>query len=99
PYEGLADLYLFDTKGKNRGGNGIVFNWEILLDYPSSTPFFLSGGIGPNETEAIKELYYTFQKRQKEELFYGIDVNSKFETAPAVKDPEALKLFREQLFK
>ena len=98
PYEGIADLYLFDTKGKSRGGNGIAFNWEILLDYPSSTPFFLSGGIGPEETEAIKKLYYTFQKRQKEELFYGIDVNSKFETAPALKDREALKLFRERLF-
>ncbi|NJY63423.1 phosphoribosylanthranilate isomerase [Salinimicrobium sp. CDJ15-81-2] len=99
PYEGLADFYLFDTKGRNRGGNGIAFNWDVLPGYPSSTPFFLSGGIGPEETEAIKELYKTFQKRQKEHLFYGIDVNSKFETAPGLKDPEALRSFQELLFK
>jgi len=69
-----------------------------LEDYPSTTPLFLSGGIGPDDAVAVKELYHTFQKRQKEELFYGIDVNSKFETAPAVKDAEALKTFRERLY-
>lgn len=98
-YEGIADFYLFDTKGKNRGGNGIMFDWEILLDYPSSTPFFLSGGIGPGETEAIKQFYNSFQKRQNKDLFYGIDVNSKFETAPGVKDQDALRSFKEELFK
>lgn len=99
PYEGIVDFFLFDTKGENKGGNGIVFNWKVLEDYPSKTPFFLSGGIGPEEVEAIKKLYYTLQKRQKEDLFYGIDVNSKFETAPGLKDAVALKKFREQLFK
>ncbi|WZL88094.1 phosphoribosylanthranilate isomerase [Salinimicrobium sp. 3283s] len=98
PYEGVVDFFLFDTQGKNKGGNGIRFNWEVLQDYPSTTPFFLSGGIGPGDAAAVKELYHTFQKRQKEELFYGIDVNSKFETAPAVKDAEALKTFRERLY-
>ena len=96
-FEGVADLFLFDTKGKNRGGNGLMFNWEILLDYRSSTPFFLSGGIGPQEIEAIKQFYEAFQKRQNKDLFYGIDVNSKFETAAGLKDTAALKLFREQL--
>ncbi len=99
PYEGVVDYFLFDTKGKNKGGNGIMFNWTVLENYPSTTPFFLSGGIGPDDVEAIKELYHTFQKRQKEQLFYGIDVNSKFETAPAVKDAESLKIFRERLYK
>jgi phosphoribosylanthranilate isomerase len=98
PYEGIVDYFLFDTRGKNRGGNGISFNWEILGNYSSNTPFFLSGGIGPGDATAVKELYHTFQKRQKEEVFYGIDVNSKFETAPAVKDAEALKTFRERLY-
>ena len=98
PYEGIVDYFLFDTRGKNRGGNGISFNWEILENYSSNTPFFLSGGIGPGDAAAVKELYHTFQKRQKEEVFYGIDVNSKFETAPAVKDAEALKTFRERLY-
>lgn len=99
PYEGVVDYFLFDTKGKNKGGNGIMFNWTVLENYPSTTPFFLSGGIGPDDVEAIKELYRSFQKRQKEQLFYGIDVNSKFETAPAVKDAESLKIFRERLYK
>lgn len=98
PYEGVVDYFLFDTLGKSKGGNGIRFNWEVLQDYPSTTPFFLSGGIGPDDAAAVKELYHTFQKRQKEKLFYGIDVNSKFETAPAVKDAEALKTFRERLY-
>lgn len=98
PYEGVVDYFLFDTLGKSKGGNGIRFNWEVLQDYPSTTPFFLSGGIGPDDAAAVKELYHTFQKRQKEELFYGIDVNSKFETAPAVKDAEALETFRERLY-
>ncbi|MGI0105695.1 phosphoribosylanthranilate isomerase [Salinimicrobium sp. WS361] len=98
PYEDVVDYFLFDTLGKSKGGNGIRFNWEVLQDYPSTTPFFLSGGIGPDDTAAVKELYHTFQKRQKEDLFYGIDVNSKFETAPAVKDAEALKTFRERLY-
>ncbi|WP_324720556.1 phosphoribosylanthranilate isomerase [Salinimicrobium sp. HB62] len=98
PYEGVVDYFLFDTKGKSKGGNGIIFNWKVLENYPSTTPFFLSGGIGPGNEAAIKELYLTFQKRQKEDLFYGIDVNSKFETAPAVKDAEALKIFKDRLY-
>ena len=98
PYEGKVDYFLFDTKGKERGGNGIRFNWQVLEDYASNTPFFLSGGIGPGDEAAIKELYDTFQKRQKQHLFYAIDVNSKFETAPAVKDAEALKIFKERLY-
>ena len=97
PYEEFVDLFLFDTKGKNKGGNGILFNWELLQDYPSSIPFFLSGGISSGETTAIKELYRTFQKRGKEKLFYGVDVNSKFETSPGMKDIEKLRSFREKL--
>lgn len=98
PYEEIADLFLFDTKGKNKGGNGITFDWQLLLDYPSSTPFFLSGGIGPEEVPAVKTFFLELQKRKKEHLFYGIDVNSKFETAPAFKDPEKLTSFRKELF-
>ena len=98
PYEGVVDYFLFDTQGKSKGGNGIRFNWDVLRDYPSTTPFFLSGGIGSEDAAAVRELYQTFQKKEKEQLFYGIDVNSKFETAPAVKDADALKLFRERLY-
>lgn len=98
PYEGQVNYFLFDTKGRNKGGNGISFDWEVLKDYQSKTPFFLSGGIGPEDVEAVKELYHTFEKRQKGHLLYAIDVNSKFETAPAVKDAEALRMFKERLY-
>ncbi|HER40141.1 MAG TPA: phosphoribosylanthranilate isomerase [Salinimicrobium catena] len=97
-YEGIVDLFLFDTKGRNRGGNGITFNWEILKKYKSPTPFFLSGGIGPEEVSEIKKLYRHFEENDKAYLFYGIDVNSKFETAPGLKNAEKLKTFREALF-
>lgn len=97
-YEGIVELFLFDTKGKSKGGNGITFNWEVLKDYPSPTPFFLSGGIGPEEIPAIKSLYQHFQKKNKQELFFGVDVNSRFETAPGLKNAEKLKTFRKELF-
>ncbi len=97
-YKKYVDFHLFDTLGKNKGGNGITFNWKVLENYPSPVPFFLSGGIGPEEIPAIKELYRVFKNGNKEHLFYGLDVNSRFETAPALKDIEKIKLFRESLF-
>lgn len=97
-YEGIVDLFLFDTKGRNRGGNGITFNWELLKGYSSTTPFILSGGIGPEEVSEIKKLYRHFEKNDMVDLFYGIDVNSKFETAPGLKNAEKLKTFRKTLY-
>lgn len=97
-FENTVDLFLFDTKGKNKGGNGITFNWELLKDYPSSTPFFLSGGIGLEEIPEIKTLYTYFQKENKQDLFYGIDINSRFENSPGLKDTEKLRTFRKALF-
>ncbi len=99
PYEAIVDLFLFDTKGENKGGNGEVFNWEILKGYPSSTPFILSGGIGLEEVEGIKVLLSHFQKSGKNDLLYGIDVNSKFETAPGHKDKLPLKKFKNEIFR
>lgn len=82
PYESVCDYFLFDTKGPLHGGNGVTFNWEILKHYPSKKPFFLSGGIGLGDIEKIKELNLPL---------YAIDVNSKFETAPGLKNIELLK--------
>lgn len=98
PYEGIADFFLFDTKGENKGGNGIVFNWEILQNYPSSTPFFLSGGIGLGEIDALKDFMEYFQNTGKHNLLYGIDVNSKFETAPGKKSKFPLEKFKKEIF-
>ncbi len=93
PYEAVVDFFLFDTKGKTKGGTGKTFNWEILKDYPSANPFFLSGGIGLEEIDAIKKLQHYFQQNKKENLLYALDVNSRFETEPGIKDIEKLKEF------
>lgn len=92
-YEGQVDYFLFDTKGKDKGGNGYTFDWKILKDYPSKTPFFLSGGIGIAELESIKELISFFRSKGKKNLLYAVDVNSKFEKTPGVKIIKDLQKF------
>ncbi len=89
-FEDVCDFYLFDTKGKLPGGNGYVFNWEVLKDYPSTKPYFLSGGIGLEEIDSIKE----FMKRPEAQYCHVIDVNSKFEDEPGLKNIEKLKKFK-----
>lgn len=93
PYEGQVHYFLFDTQGKAPGGNGITFNWNALKAYPSNTPFFLSGGIGLDQVEAIKSLYNSFDKENKAHLFNGIDLNSKFELSPGIKQRGELEAF------
>lgn len=99
PYEGIADFFLFDTKGKNKGGNGLVFNWELLKNYSSPTPFFLSGGIGLGELGDLKNFMEYFENNGKGDLLYGIDVNSKFEIAPGQKSKLPLKKFIQEIFR
>jgi phosphoribosylanthranilate isomerase len=82
PFEDVCDYFLFDTKGKLPGGNGITFNWEVLKKYNSKKPFFLSGGIGIEEIEKIKILNLPI---------YAIDVNSKFEIEPGLKNIQLCK--------
>lgn len=94
-YEASVDFFLFDTKGKNKGGNGYAFDWEILQNYPSKTPFFLSGGIGPEDLSKIENFKQHLEKLGKADLLYAVDLNSKFETEPGVKDVEQLKKFRQ----
>ncbi|MGY5851776.1 phosphoribosylanthranilate isomerase [Salegentibacter sp. F14] len=98
-YERVVDYFLFDTKGKTKGGTGKTFNWELLKGYPSSTPFFLSGGIGLEEINEIKMLQEHFIQQEKPEVFYAVDVNSRFELKPGLKDPEQLNEFIEKLSK
>ena len=89
PYEEVCDYYLFDTKGELPGGNGYAFNWEVLKDYPSTKPYFLSGGIGLSEIESVKE----FLENPESKYCYVIDVNSRFEIEPGLKNIEQLKEF------
>lgn len=88
-YEGVADLFLFDTPTESYGGSGKKFDWQMLQAYDGHTPFLLSGGIGPEDTDRIR----TFEHPQ----CIGIDLNSRFETAPGIKDVEALRRFTEEL--
>lgn len=88
-YETLCDYFLFDTKGKDRGGNGIQFDWNLLAAYPLKKEFFLSGGIGPDDLDALK----AFRESDQSGLCHAIDVNSRFELFPGMKDVEKLKLF------
>ncbi|HSD07472.1 phosphoribosylanthranilate isomerase [Flavobacterium sp.] len=80
PFEPVCDYFLFDTKGKLPGGNGTTFDWKVLENYPSTKPFFLSGGIGIEEMSAVKEILKTNLP------VYAIDVNSKFEIEPGLKN-------------
>ncbi|SIS95676.1 phosphoribosylanthranilate isomerase [Zobellia uliginosa] len=93
PYETVCDFFLFDTKGKLPGGNGYAFDWEVLKDYPSTKPYFLSGGIGLNEVDSLKE----FMTRPEAKYCHAIDVNSKFEIEPGLKDVEKVKEFKRVL--
>lgn len=84
-YEGIVDYFLFDTKSKLVGGNGTQFDWSILQAYQGDTPFILSGGIGPDDAEKVKNFQHP--------MCAGIDLNSRFETAPALKDIQLLNHF------
>ncbi len=88
-YEGLADYFLFETKCQGYGGSGKQFDWDILQHYTGTTPFLITGGIGPGDAERIK----TLNAQRSTPNFIGIDLNSGFETAPALKDVERIKDF------
>lgn len=82
-YEGLVDYFLFDTKCKTVGGSGEHFDWTVLADYAGETPFLLSGGIGPSDRERLRHFRHP--------MLAGIDLNSRFELRPALKDIDQLK--------
>lgn len=84
-YENSVDYFLFDTKTDLPGGSGKKFNWEILEKYQGNVPFFLSGGIEPEDAESIRKLEY--------QQLFGIDLNSGFEDEPGLKNVEKLKTF------
>lgn len=84
-YEGVCDYFLFDTKTPQHGGSGQKFDWHILDAYTGNTPFLLSGGISAEDAQAIKKIQHT--------RFAGIDLNSKFETEPGLKDIDLLTTF------
>lgn len=84
-YEGYADYLLFDTKCSEVGGSGRAFNHLWLKAYEGQLPFLISGGIGPENIEELKNF--------KHPLFAGIDLNSRFEVSPGIKDVRLLEKF------
>lgn len=82
-FESVSDFFLFDTKGKQYGGNAIKFDWKLLQQYTGSVPFFLSGGISADDIHALTEF--------KHPQWYGVDVNSGVEVVPGLKDSLKVK--------
>ena len=79
------DLLLFDTKCSTMGGSGKQFNWDILSDYRGELPFLLSGGIGPEDAERLRQFHH--------DKCLGFDINSRFEIESGIKDTEKIKQF------
>jgi phosphoribosylanthranilate isomerase len=88
-YISIADYYLFDTDSKLYGGTGAHFNWELLKGNLIDKPYFLSGGIGPNDIGGIEVM----QQTKAGKTLTALDVNSQFELAPGEKDLEKIKTF------
>lgn len=84
-YTNAVDYFLFDTKTELFGGSGKKFDWRILNSYKGKIPFLLSGGIGQSDVADIKQIQHP--------SFYGIDLNSRFEIEPGLKDIELLNQF------
>jgi len=92
-YYDAVDMFMFDTEGAGYGGTGKKFNWELLKEQNIRKPFFLSGGITADDAENLK----TFQKEVIAKDLFAVDINSKFEIMPGVKDMEKVRGFVEKL--
>ena len=88
-YEDCCDHFLFDTKTPQYGGSGKSFDWDVLSGYKGKLPFFLSGGIGPDDVERLRQFRHPF--------WAGIDLNSKFEQSPGCKDTAMISAFINQI--
>ncbi|GGI25177.1 phosphoribosylanthranilate isomerase [Pedobacter mendelii] len=84
-YINVVDYFLFDTKTKAHGGSGKIFDWKILINYKLDKPYFLSGGIDLKHATLISNI--------EDSRLYALDVNSRFEVEPGVKDVEKIKEF------
>lgn len=92
-YMDVCDMFLFDTEGAGYGGTGKKFSWDKLKDTVIGKPYFLSGGIEPGDVDQIK----AFEKTPEAKALFALDINSKFELLPGVKDMGAVKNFIQAL--
>lgn len=89
PYMEVCDMFLFDTMGVGYGGTGKKFDWQLLKGQNIGKPFFLSGGIEPGDDTALK----AFEQQPEATGLFAIDINSRFESSPGVKDLKKVKQF------
>lgn len=89
PFQNACHYFLFDTDTSSYGGSGKQFDWDILKEASIGKPFFLSGGIGPADAEKVKAFQHPY--------LYAVDINSRFETDPGVKDMDKVKQFINEL--
>src|SRR5690606_17937458 len=91
PFEALVDLFLFDTQTKSFGGSGIQCDWSILEGYPLQKGFLISGGVDEGSVEILEALAI------KMPLLVGVDINSRFEKTPGIKDVEKVQMFLKRI--
>lgn len=84
-YSQVVHFFLFDSAGEGKGGSGLKFDWNLLQHLDLPVPFLLSGGIGPGDTEALRNIHL--------QGMAGVDINSRFELLPGIKDIQKLKKF------
>lgn len=92
-YEPFVDAFLFDTAGKQAGGNGYAFDWRLLAHYSLQKPFWLSGGVGLHNLQEAMELVHLYPGLP----LVGLDLNSHLEIQPGIKDPEKVKRLIQQM--
>lgn len=93
PFMDVCDMFMFDTIGAGYGGTGKKFDWTVLKKETIGKPFFLSGGIEPGDEEKLKE----FEQEPVAKALFAVDINSRFEISPGMKDMQKVKLFAGRL--
>lgn len=89
PFENVVDYFLFDTDSALYGGTGQHFNWELIKGTNIPKPYFLSGGIGPNDIQGVQVM----EKTKAGKTLEALDLNSQFELEPGIKNLEKIKTF------
>lgn len=92
-YMDVCDMFMFDTEGAGYGGTGKKFDWNKLKEVAVGKPYFLSGGIEPTDVDKLK----LFATQPEAKALFAIDINSKFETSPGIKDMQKVKTFIQAL--
>jgi phosphoribosylanthranilate isomerase len=88
-YQKVCDFLLFDTKSLQHGGTGLKFNWKKIREYQYKTLFFLSGGIGPEDVQDIRDM--------KHPALHALDINSRFEVEPGIKNVDLVRTFIKEI--